>query len=204
MDFTVEYILCFNEILKQNAHNKQYIQYQLNRNVISLLRKRKQLNKPKILEVIDLDYYKPMSLRERIILKQKRNANKDEITKFIERLQIANNNRATSLETYKKYPIYEYRHKRYNIVRCSLFYKDEALFNYKKYKPITYDLIIRILLMSKNLKNFKKSYDNKKMLFKLRCCKKLINFMYIPKNRNIKIDINDSIIKLLNEPIVFD
>ena len=204
MDFTVEYILCFNDMLKQNIQYKQWIQQQLNKNVISLLRKRKQIKKPKITEVMNLDYYKPMSLREKIILKQKRNTKMDEVKKFIKKLQSVNNYRATSLETYKMYPIYEYRNKKYHIVRCSLFYKEEALFHYKKYKPLTYDFIIRILIMAKNLKNFKKSYDNKKMLFKLRCCKKLINFMYIPKNSNIKIDINDDIIKLLNEPIVLD
>lgn len=186
MDFTVEYILNFNQLLIENNENKQWLQYQLNRNVIKLLNKRKKYNRKGRPEIIDLQYYKPLSLHEKIFLKYKRNTRNDKIKKVIKELQIYNNYRSTALKTYKQYPIYEYHYKRYNIVNCSLFYKEEALFNYKKYKPKTYDLIIRLILISKNLKNSKEKYDNNKMLFKLRCCKKLIGFIYKPKNRYIK------------------
>lgn len=43
MDFTVEYILNFNQLLIEKNENKQWLQYQLNRNVIKLLNKKKEI-----------------------------------------------------------------------------------------------------------------------------------------------------------------
>ena len=136
MDFSIEYIMCFNEKLQKNDENKKWFQYQLNKNVLKVLNKRKQIMKEGI---IDLDKYKPLSLREKIILKQKRHFPKDSLSLLIKDLQYANHIRCAALRTYISYPLYEYRNKRFNIVRCSLFYKEEALYNYKKYKPKTYD-----------------------------------------------------------------
>ena len=64
----------------------------------------------------------------------------------------------------------------------TLFYKEEALFNYLEYREKVYDNIIQLLLISKNLNNLQKRLNEKTMQFKLRCCEKLIDCIYVPNN----------------------
>ena len=161
MDFTIERIIVLNNKINNNKNNKngklnkEYWSKYLNNSVLELLNKRKRSLEP---EIIDLDNYKKMSLREEIIKKRKKNAKKDDIDWKISDLVVTNNHRGVYLDQYKSYPLYEYYNNQYNIVRCTLFYKEEALFQYLKFREKVYNHIIELLIISKNINNYQKKY----------------------------------------------
>jgi len=174
MDFTIEKVIILNKKIKDNKINKQQLIKYRNKNVIRLLCYRKKYLKSKI---IDLDNYKPLSLCERIKRKQKKQIKRDNIDYKISNLVQINNYRLSN----KKYC--EFYNGYFNYLSYDFYlkfdYKDIKV-KYRDFKNQTFQYIIDLLIISKNINNYQRRKNEKMVEFKLRVIDKLIDYMYNP------------------------
>lgn len=174
MDFTIEKIIVLNKKIKNNKVNKKQLIKYRNNNVIKLLNKRKKYLQSKVINVED---YKLLTLYERIKRKQKKHFKKDDIDYKISELVQVNNYRLSN----KKYC--EFYNGYFNYLSYDFYLKfdyEDIKIKYKDFRNQTYQYIIDLIIISKNINNYQKKKNEKIMAFKLRIIDKLIDYIYSP------------------------